>query len=187
MTTLTSNELLHRPFSPNLGNVLYTASGKNFTAVILPNTTPTDEGHKVSSQVLHLIASLIKGHWEPISCDEHNFDNISTAWVINLSHSPLQSPQGIISFRFRISLYFAGSKHCLFEHSKATSCHESVYWASQTAPAAPTRDWSPAEYSSKLSIKCLSVHYLQIFTKKRKILQKTSWVIIMLNTLGRNA
>lgn len=121
MTTLTSNELLHRPSSPNLGNVLYTASGKNFTPVILPNTTPTDEGHKVSSQVLHLIASLIKRHWEPISCDEHNFDNISTAWVINLSHSPLQSPQGIISFRFRISLYFAESKHCLFEHSKATS------------------------------------------------------------------
>lgn len=93
----------------------------------------------------------------------------------------LPSPQGIISYRFRISLYFAVSKHCLFEHSKATSYHESVYWVSQTAPAAPTCDWSPAEDS----ITCLSLYYLQISTKERKILQKTSWVITSAEYFGQ--
>lgn len=122
----------------------------------------------------------MKGHSEPISCDEHNFDSISTAWVNNLSHSPLQSPQGIISYRFRISLYSAVSKHCLFEHSKATSCHESVYWASQTAPAAPTCDWNPAQCSSKLNIKWLPVHYLQIFTKGKPP-KKSCGLLLVLN------
>lgn len=45
--TLTSSELSYRDSSTKLGKVLHTAPGNNFTAITLPNMTPTDEGHKV--------------------------------------------------------------------------------------------------------------------------------------------
>lgn len=180
---LTSSELSYCPSRPKLGDALYTVPGYNFTAIILQIWGVIfDDGPQ--SKFLSFAAHSFP-YKKPLRTFfmwwKHNFDSISTAWVINLSHSPLPSPQGIISPGFRIPLYFAVSKHCLFEHSKATSCHESVYWASQPAPAAPTCDWSPAE----CSIKCLSLHYLQIFNKKWKILQKSLWVIISAEYFGQ--
>lgn len=79
------------------GSGLYLAPVQDFTALVLPNTIPSNDC-KRHSQVFKFRIPFIKGHWEPISCDEHDFDNI-------MSHQSTQQYPSVTTGNYLIPIH----------------------------------------------------------------------------------